>query len=240
MSNIAKLVPLLESVYLGGIIDECVLSVKDGTVSVKAMDMTTSVYVQGSCATDLKDDQMGIGNMSLFIKYLRSYNSSEMEFIHNDNVLTVKPEGGSTLKYLLAETDFVPTYDAEWEDISEDPIETAIGNADYSTLIQESAAQEFLKLMSLFKPNTVTVSVSKRGLITLHGGNSTEHQFDVQVGKVKIENSIDPIKLYGANITAVFSVLDFTSEVTMHLVSGELLLTTEVASWVLRPISSAE
>lgn len=242
MSNINRLVPMLEGVFLGGIIEECILTVKDNEAHIRAMDMTQAVYVQGVCPFEHDDDKMGLGSLSLFIKYLRSYASSEMAFTRTDNVLTVKPESGGTLKYLLSDTDLVPTYDEAWDEDPTDPIDAMIDGQENKLELTETSVKEFLKLMGLFKPNSVTINVTKRGMVILHGGNETAHQFDVTLGKIKAPEAPISVKLYGNNITAVLSVVDFsepTFNPVLYLIEGEVVILTESLAWVLRPLSGA-
>ena len=237
MSNVSDLVQALESVYLGGIIEDCVITVKDNTAHIKAMDMTSSVYAQVSSPFEYKDDVIGLGNLSLLIKYLKSYTSSKMSFLRNDNVLTVKPENGGTLKYLLSQVDLVPTYNSEWED-SDDPIKAAVASQTCKLELKEESVKEFLKLMGLFKPNGVTITVSKRGRVSIQGGNTTEHQFTVIIGDADPQEEPISVKLYGNNINAVFSVLSFAKPVYMYMVGGEVLIQADGFAWVLRPLSA--
>jgi len=239
MSSVARLVSALESVYLGGIVEECVLRVQGNEAHIKAMDMTSSIYTQVNCPFEYEDDVIGLGNLSLLIKYLKSYASSEMDISRADNVLTVKPEKGGTLKYLLSQVDLIPTYNEEWED-GDDPIQAAIDNHTCTLEIKEESVKEFLKLMSLFKPKGVLINISKRGRVSLHGGNSTEHQFTVIIGEAGAQENPIQIKLYGDNISAVLSALDYTEPVNMYVMGAEIAIVTENAAWVLRPLTDNE
>jgi len=238
MPSVARLVQSLESVFLGGIIGECVVTIKNNNAHIKAMDMTSSVYAQTDAPFEHADDTIGFGDVSLLVKYLKSYASANMDFVRNDNVMTIKPENGGVLKYLLSQVDLVPTYNGEWEESGVDPIAMAVEAASCKAVIKEESVKEFLKLMSLFKPNGVTVTLSKRGKVTLHGGNTTQHQFNVVIGESA--EAVEPaqIKLYGNNITAVLTAVDFTDPVNMYFVNGEIAIVTENAAWVLRPLSS--
>lgn len=238
MANVLRLVQSLEAVHLGGIVEECVVHIKDNNAHIKAMDMTTTVYIQTDSPFDHEDAELGLGNLSLLIKYLKSYTSGDMEFTRKDNTLTIKPETGGTLKYLLSEVSLVPTYSEEWEEEG-DPIEAAIENADCSITVNEESVKEFLKLMGLFKPNGVTISVTKRGKVTIQGGNETEHQFSVEWGSTEatIKEPIQ-VRLYGANITAVLSQLDFVDPITLYFVLGEIAIVTENTAWVIRPLTT--
>ena len=73
MPSVARLVESLEGVHLGGIVEDCVIRIKDSVAYIKAMDMTSSVYIQTECPFDNPDDIIGIGNLALLIKYLKSY-----------------------------------------------------------------------------------------------------------------------------------------------------------------------
>lgn len=239
MADVARLVESLESVHLGGIVEDCVVRIVDSVAHIKAMDMTSSVYVQTSCPFENKDDIIGLGNLALIIKYLKSYSSAKMEFSRVDNTLTIKPDNGATLRYLLSQVDLVPTYDSSWDESGMDPIAEIIEKFDVSVVLNEGVVKEFLKLMSLFKPNGVLVNVSRRGRVSLHAGNETDHQFTQVLGdsSKQVENPFS-IKLYGANLSAVLSALNYAEPVTLYIVGNEVSIVMENSAWVLSPLSN--
>ena len=238
MASVARLVESLEAVHLGGIVEDCVVRVKDSVAHIKAMDMTSSVYIQTECPFDNKDDVLGLGNLALLIKYLKSYASANMELTRNDNTLIVKPDNGATLRYLLSQVDLVPTYNSEWDELEEDPIKAILAAHTLKVELKEETVKEFLKLMGLFKPNGVLINISKRGRVSFHGGNETDHQFTLIVGDSTAQEEPLSIKLYGANLSAVLSTLTYEEPVFMYVVGSEVSIVMENSAWVLSPLSN--
>ena len=235
MSNISNFLRMLENVHLNGIIEECVVTIQDDIASVMAMELTSSIYTQCSTEFEHEDDTIGLGDLALFIKYLRTCTATEVKMTHKDNTLTVKPKNGAMLKYLLSEPDLVVTYESEWED-EDDKIKMIKTEYEKSLRLDEGKVTEFLNLMRVFSPNSVFINIDKKGSVVIHGGNETEHQFDVTLGKLKI----DPckIKVYGDHISAVFSALDFDHKPVMCIADEQpVFIESGEASWLLSPLS---
>jgi len=238
MSSITDFVSMLESVHLQGVNEECVVTIADEQASVMAMDMTSSLYVQSSAAFDHEDDQFGVGDLALFIKYLKSYAGVEVEFTRSDNKLKIKPAGGSVTNYLLSEVDLIPTYDSEWEgeDKATECIEEYSGKP---TTLRVDRVDEFLKLMGLFSPNSINLTVNKKGAISVHGGNQTEHQFDIELGKSKC-GACD-LKVYGPHFVAVLGSLDFEKKPVIYIQDEQpITIVNGGDNWILSPLDSEE
>ncbi len=234
MANVNDLARALSDVHLNNLIEECVVTFDDGKAYIKAMDLTSSLFVQTSAEIDHEDGQCGIANLALFGKYLNLIKDIDVTIKQKENILTVKPAKGSTVKYLLAEVDLIPSYNDEWDDnILEEELEKFTGKM---SLTQESVS-DFLQVMGLFAPNSVYFEVSKKGLVTLHGGRETEHQFEVKLGKIK---DVDPctVKVYGKHLTPILSALDFKDDTELFLTEGEaIIISTTQTSWMLQPTS---
>lgn len=228
------LITLIDNVHLNGVINEIVMSVEDGVAKVMASDMTQSLFVQSEAATTMEDCKIGMQDISLFAKYLKANKGKEIAITKKDNTLSIKPAGGSLVTYLLSEVELVPTYNSEWDGIPDRvgtlPIE---GNL----VVTVDKVSEFLTMMGLFKPNSVELQVNKNGKTTLHGGNSTTHQFDTTIGVCKEFQQVK-MAFFGPQISAIFSAFDFTHTVSIGLVPDDNLMVIKNGhtSWVLSTI----
>lgn len=240
MPTINDLGKVLEEVHLSGTIDECVVVVADGVATVLAMDMTSSLFIQSSCPSPIAGDhRLGIGNLALFCRYLNMCKDYEVALTLVDNKLSIKKEKGTVVRYLLSDADLVPTYDSAWEDAG-NAVEDELSAFDPSNRLEltDEAVSEFLSVMKLFTPNSVLISVGKRGLVSLHGGRETEHEFDCALGSIKaFKGEPFVVRILGSHLTAVFSRLDHTQEPTIWLQAEQSAIVQATRStWILQPI----
>lgn len=229
------LIQLLDNVYLGGIIEDCVVEVADGIAKCMATDRSQSIFVQTTAATTLDDCTLGLQGVEMLSKYLKTYRNREMAIVKKDNILSVKPAGGTQLNFLLSEPDLISTYNADFKDIP-DKIATIDLVGDL-TLTTEKVS-EFLTMMGLFKPKNVELLINKNGKVALHGGNVTTHQFDGTLGVCKDFEPVN-VSFYGPYVTAVLSVIDFSTPATMSLVEGEnfMVVRNGLSGWVIQTVS---
>jgi len=243
MANVNDLSRVLDNVFLGGIIDECVIKVEDDKAIIQAMDLTDSVYVQTEADLDFEDCKLGLADLTRFTKYLSSIKDVDVTLTLKDVRLTLKPKGGGRVSYLLSEADLIPSYDYEWEEEGAgDLVKDELTNFDKPMLLKEDTINEFLSLMRLFGTNSVHLKVDSKGTVYIHAGPETGHQFDVKIGKIKNVDSCE-IKMYGDNIVAVLSVLDYTENPKMYISAEEdspIVITTTSTGWVLRPMEQMD
>lgn len=225
------LVTMLESVHLGGLIEECVLTIKKGRAIVRATDITESIYVSSSVETEQEDDQWGLGNLGLFIKCLKAYDTADV--MRRDNRLIIKPQKGASVKYLLSEVDVIPTYKEEWNDT--EPLEELMGGFDENSGIDipKLGIQEFLKLSKMFDSNVVHFTINPKGRVFLGGGSESDHQFAVDFGKSNQSDFL--VKLYGKHVGAIIGAI--AGDATLYInPSDAVVIRTEDTSWVMNPI----
>jgi hypothetical protein len=238
MASVIDFVSMLEAVHLQGVNEECVVTISNDEASVMAMDMTSSLYVQAKAQFEHEDDQFGIGDLALFIKYLNSYSGVEVDFTRSDNKLKIKPKGSSVTNYLLSEVDLIPTYDSDWEgdDKANECIEEYSGKA---TALRADNVSEFLNLMRLFSPNSINLKVDKKGAISVHGGNKTEHQFDIPLGKSKC--GVCNMKVYGPHFVAVLGAIDFEKQPIIYIQDEQpITIVSGDYAWILSPLDNDE
>ena len=232
MAPINDFARALNDVYLGNIIDECVVTFEDGKAYITAMDLTSSLLVQTSADIEHDDGQVGIANLTLFVRYLNMIKDIDVTLKQQDNKFIIKPKSGGTVRYLLAEVDLIPSYKEEWPD---DMFEEELKEYAKSMTLKQDSVSEFLSIMNLFNPNSVYFEVDKKGKVTLHGGQETENQFDVSLGKIK---GVDPcsVKVYGKLLAPILSAVDYGADPQLFLLQGSpVIVTTEKTNLMLNP-----
>ena len=237
MAVVDELTKALQDVHLGGLLDDCVIIIEDDKAYITAMELSSSLFIQASAEFEFGDDKIGISTLALFTKYLSTLNGEDVKFKRKDNVLTVKPKGGTQVKYVLADYDLIPTYDEEWEE-SGNVIEAEIAEFGENSKIKltQQAVSEFLKHMNMFSPNSVYINITGKGKVTMHGGgNANENQFDVNLGTIKGADECS-IRIYGKHLTAVLNAVDFKNKPFLYVEDGQesIIVDTETTSWLLR------
>lgn len=232
MPNMTPVLDMLEKVCLDNTINECVVTIKDGVCSCKAMDLATTVYVEANAPLAVDDDIMAFGNLPLFIKYLKSYPNIDMTMKRVDNRLSLKPRGGATLKYLLSESDLIPTYDEEWGEESRSAKVIEEFEERDGLVLTNEALSEFISLAKTFAPKAVELTVSDSGVVSVTGGNVAEHQFTVELGSSDLEPCT--ANLPTKTFLAVLGQLDYLDNPTMLLGEDKpVVVISPEATWVL-------
>lgn len=232
MANVNDLARALDNVLLGNLIEECVITFEDDKAYIKAMDLTSSLYIQTVADIEHDDIQIGVGSLPLFVKYLHMISDVDVTIKHKDTRMMIKPKTGGVVNYKLAQVDLIPTFDSDWGDL----IEEALEEYDSSTKLKQVPISEFLSIMGLFTPNSVYFEVDSKGKVILHGGKETSHMFEVELGKIK---GVDPcsLKVYGKHLTPVLSSIDYNEEPRLYLKQDDaVIISTNKSSWILQLI----
>jgi len=184
-----------------------------------------------------EDDQWGISNLPLFIKCLRAYQDKGLTITHTENRLVLKPEKGSSIKYLASEADLIPTYESDWEE--KPPIDGLRPNFSGSMVMPQASVKEFIDLMKLFNLKTVKLTVNPKGRIFFQGGSENEHQFDVNFGVAKTIEACS-LKIYGEHLMSVISAVEGYDDAKLYIDQTEsVLIEIPEASWVIGQIKDA-
>jgi len=227
--DISGLKKALSNVSLNGTIKDCVVHIKKGTVRIQAVDLSSSVLAETSAECGIDDCTIGIGNIDLLLKYLRTV-TDDVKVQLKDNVLVFTSEHGSKVHYLLDECDLITSYDDEWP---QDIISTLVKEYKYKIQLKEAPVSEFLSMLKLFGSNTAVVSVSDKKCF-LHGGTEIEHQFDVLLGKVKGIKELNN-KMYSEYLFAVLSNIDFSEKAYMYLKENDdIIIVNGTSMWSIK------
>jgi len=239
--NVEKFKNFLSSVYLGDIIEECVLvEGVNGLNSIQAVDLTNSVFLNVSIQTALKGFKaVGLGDLSVLCKYLSSVGENEILIGVEENRMILKC-GGTSFKVLLAQPDLIPTAVPE-----EGLVEKFLEATSYKIPITADVVRKFAQFMSLLNPGSVDLVFSKAKMeVFLNSTLMTEHQFEILVGKATCsEKEINDFssRIYAKNLGRVFDQLNFSTgdkaEATMHFAEGSpVIIKQDTFVWALSTI----
>jgi len=154
-----------------------------------------------------------------------------------DNRLTIKPKGGATLKYLLADSCMIPTFDEDWGEESRIDGVLQSFTEDSGLVLTTNAVQEFISLMRVFAPKAVQFTVDKKGAVTVTGGNETEHSFSAPLGSSELAECT--VMVHSGSLLAVLGLLDYTDDPTIFLgPDSPVVICSPEASWVLMGTSN--
>ena len=230
-----SIIRLLNDVHLGGLINECVLVVKDKVCTCKSMDIGTTLYLETESILDVPDTSIGIGNISLLFKYLKLYKDSEIQFSIEEERLIIKPKGKKAFKYLTTDSEWIPVYDSEWE--KESPLGGVFDESTSSVVISKENALEFRNLAKMMGTKNCTISVEivdSVSTLSISGGDETDHQFSVDFGSL----DIPPCSTVTScnNLLAILNTLDYTTSPEMMIGNdGSIILKSSKTVWGLRP-----
>jgi hypothetical protein len=240
MSKANDFLRAIKQVSLGNLIEDVRAITKDNVMTIRAMDRTQSIFVDTKADVEIEDSDLGLTVLSVLSKYLNLVKDNDVVITLDDNYLCFKTDT-SEVKYLLTEPDAISSYEEGWGDI-EDAIELQIEEGGYEEPLQlkQEKISEFITLMGLFAPNVVTIQVGKRGDVILHGGKESDHQFDVNIGKIKATGSFS-VKVYGKNFDEILSVLDLNEECFLYIApEQDVIIKTNQTGWVIKPLDIDE
>lgn len=232
-----RMLKLVKRVYLGGLIEACVLKISNGVASVRAIDSTNSLFI--SVSEKVGDPgsaecSVGIGDLDVLVNLLSSIKEDRFQLTIKDNVMIISREGRVTFKYLLSDIDVIPT---SMEDAKGDPVKKIIEQSDNQFELTADVVSDFINYSSMTKSREAYVSVSD-GNVVIGAGEKTGHRFRIPVTKIKSAKSFSS-KYYGDYLTRIFAVVDFSESTKPSLLFGNqkpaVIIQGEKNVWALVP-----
>jgi len=201
----------LKRVYLGGVIEDCVLQTTPEGMCVQALDLSNTLLLSVAAPFEatLNAGNLGISLLDWLIKALGSFGDGQIEMGIEGNRLIMRGAGNS-LKYLLSSAEAVPT-------MPEDPaaLATVKDALVYSVKLDDLNKGNLTTNISLFKKPTVTVNINAnngKGTCSVVCGAETENQFTVQFGRVTVAEGAEIMPLsFEVNAAHVKACLEATS-----------------------------
>jgi len=222
---------LLKRVHLRGLIQECVLEVKDGVASVQAVDMSNSVFLYCSEKIDGLDDiQLGLPNLNTLCRFLESTEKVSLKI--KEQWITLRRKGHGHLRFLMLEVEQVPTAITQ-----KDAAKKVTKNEGDPIKLSTKLREDYSSYMSLVKSRGIVLR-KRKGSITLQSNKSDAEQFSLKVGKCDAAEDIS-IEVYGEHLAQVFDTIG-DGDATLHLADDAPVIIHQGGDnfWALTPLSS--
>lgn len=206
-ANILK--KMLNRVYLGGIIEQCVLDVDSKGVGViQSVDMTNCLFLR--CEENISignKTKLGLGNLKLLCGFLDSCTEEEINIVVEKNRVVFSRKGHGKLSYLLSEAEVIPTIVEE-----PDAIKSFIDGIEIEVPIKESFKDDLLSYLSLTGLGSIRFSIGEKepGKIVVLGGLDSDHKFRLFLTKLKnFKNEPYELELNAKILIAILNVLEW-------------------------------
>lgn len=223
---------MLKRISVGDIISECAIITTPEGSSCEAIDMTSAMMVHvNSPVTFGVKETLGIADISTLVKYLTNPANEVVDSVIMDNRM-VFTNGNSTFKYLLGKPETIGTVPAEY---TEDGLNDIMG-IKYSFVISEANKSQYMDMAKLVKPQFVTLTMNRKGRVTLEGGTETSNKFSIVLGDVvepvEEEGSVT-VRVIGEFFTGILSVLSVDKPAQLRLEEGVVAIVQDSDYWVL-------
>jgi len=236
---------LVESVYLSGIIDACVLEVNNCTGTIQSIDKLNCLFVSNN--TKITDDdkfklKIGFSDLSSLYKILNNLKEGqEIKYnISKDTKwLNINIKGKGKLRLLLVEPDELSTA-VEGDDI----VTKLMENVTIEVEITDDVKQKILYFLNMFKDKIINFVVDNKELYVQSHGNDGfiegSHHFKVSLGEVESEDVT--IEINGTYFLTVLSYLNEKATSKIHIGDGvPVIIDSKVDDdnyiWAFSPIS---
>jgi hypothetical protein len=237
---------LLNSVYLNGTIEECVLILKPDMLFVQVVDLTNSVFISIQEMLDIpikKEMKIGLGNLGILCKLFGLSKAEDVGLEIDNNRLVVYRESHGKFSYLLSETDVIST---NIED--DEAIDKLKDLPKYSVDIDSKVVSDYLAYIGLVGLKVISFVIDEDMSVILSSGNDKEHNFVLPAGEAHQLNKKSKDKLpfvvqvYAPFFTSIIQAIDFEKgDPTLNFSKdAPLIITQNDNLWAILPISEQE
>jgi hypothetical protein len=228
------LTKLLNHTHLGGIINECVLTIKNGIGIIQSIDNSNCLFL--SCSEELEnmsDMELGISDLSILAKFFNDYTDESIGFqvTRDKKQLIFKPKRGGLLKLLLLDIELVPTHIKE-----PDAKDEMLSNHSFSLDFNKDIAEDYLYYSNLLKNESSLIEVVG-GKVSLSSGKNEINQFNLPLGKIDSDDFCTEI--YKEHLVAIVQNLKWDEENKPEILFGNetpvIIRQDENNIWALTP-----
>lgn len=248
----SSLLLLLKNVFLGGLLEECLMEVKNGVAKIEAIDITSSVIVIGS-AKIIKDKDFnfsfGLGNIELLIKFLSSIEDNKIMLSVKENIMTIKKKDNlRKLNYLLTNQELISTKLEENEDEDKTPYIKKIIKALHNNIpLSKEFIKDYMSFVGMLKNKNTSLNFDGEETVSFTCGINEDNTFELKlkdkVVKEKKNREAFTIKINGEYLSKVFNAIDFDDEepaVLRFAKNKPIMIENKSMYWTLIHLSDAE
>jgi hypothetical protein len=240
-----NLANMLRQVHLGGIIDECLLDINNGKGLIEAVDITNALIVvtKGKIMDKGAEEQLGLGNLELLIKFLNTIEDDELAIDISNLYFTLKREDGRRkLEYLLTQPDLIATKVHE-EDDDGDSYKKMKSLIENSADLTSTFIKDYLNYINMLKTKDTTISFDGDELTFICGGTD-DHRFELTLSsEVEGEEEGYDNKVNGEHLARILSIIDFDEDdpPQIHMAEEKPVLVEDGnALWALLPLYAVQ
>lgn len=212
--NLPLLNNFLSKIYLNGCMIDCILDFSFenneifSTVKCEDDDLFLSCRMKDCFEGSLTETILPIGDLSLFRRSVLAFTGGENDFIKisiDKNKIIIKSKGRGQINYLLSEKETIVTVSEEW---NRKLIKKIKKESNCKLKLKESVAKNLVTYLNLLNIEMVKLKISGNK-VYLIGGNDTEHQFKLPIGKV--DKGKDDFENYYRSkyLVQIIGVIDF-------------------------------
>lgn len=234
--NGAMLHGLINSVHLGGIINEAVVSVEDKEARIRAVDPTNMLFVDSTYEIDIPDMEIGLTDLGTVLKLLSNNDVMyELSEKGQKQWMKLKIKNRGTAKLLLTEPEQIPTYTEK-----EYTGDAFLEKCKYSVELSKGKLNSILYFLETFKPLSVVLHVNDSNNAYIKTAKTEKKQFSVFLGTVDCPSKIT-IDLYVDHLLAVLKHLKDKDDFEIHLTSSKkpMIIIWDCCVWSLAPIDES-
>ncbi len=225
---------LISRVWLGGIIEECVLEVREGVGKIQAVDTTNCMFLVSEVPIKgMEDTTIGVSSLSILCRFFS--NSGPDKVILNvveGKWLVLERQGHGSVRLLLIEPDLVSTAFS-----SVDARQKALVGCAQHMELTKQLMDDFLYCTDLLKSQRVNIEVRERK-IYITSGNDEINQFRVELGDTEAAEFV--IQVHADKLISVVKALDWTVGEKPQMFFGDgvplVIQQGELGLWALIPV----
>lgn len=255
MVKTEQLLTLLKQVSLGGLLEECVLSIEEGVARIEAVDITNSLIV--ICKKKILNKEvnidLGLGNIDILIKFLSTLDANDKLILkHPMNIkggptsfTLLKTTGRRKLTYLLTNTELIASQIQYGSEKKEDPYKKIKDMVECKIELTKSFMKDFLSYINLLKIKDVTLDFDGEEEVSFICGGENDHQFTLTLS-TDAESDFDDsfeIKINGEFLSKIFSIINFDDDdpPIMSFAEDKIVIVEDAgATWAIVPLTNQD
>lgn len=237
---------LLKQVYLGGIINECVMELDKGKATIEAVDITASIVFVSTASVGSKKlrGELGLGNLELLIKFLSTMKDPKLNVEISENRMMIsRKDKRRRLDYLLSQPALIPTRLRMDEDDQNDPAEAFMKMVEVRAELNEGFIKDISSYVATLKTKIVTIDIEGEDVVFTLGPKS-EHQFKLSLPLTEEADEDFTLRVNGESLAKILSILEFNEEDDPATIGfGDdvpVIIESEGALWAISPSEDVE
>lgn len=207
---------LLSRAYLSGTLNECPLEIKNNIASIKAVDMSNSVFFSLEEKIDGMDNMdVGLCKLPLLVSFLENNTGADLSYTLEEKWMTLKKKGQGQIKVLLNTKEETPTATPDGDKTAK----KLHGMATDTFEITSTIASQICQYIGLIGCGSVVFEV-KKGKVHIHNDKKQEQQFNLNCGKLIKEAKADyTVELYSQHLVAALKTIVFGDDKALPTIS---------------------